>query len=134
MNMKTLSYTVYQDKLVCVINENNKTKTLNVIRDDSNLLNLEDCYLDWDGTVVDAIRSLLFKLHIKQDVCMIETIDASPDCSVLWKQRNLVHINSRYKFMWTVDTNSELYNNWKVFDKVFEHLGYVIVEGVCLTV
>lgn len=124
--MKTLNYTVYQDKIVCVVVDNNKTKTLNVIRDDSNLLNLEDCYLDWDGTVVDAIRSLLFKLHIKQDVCMIETIDASPDCSVLWKQRNLVHINSRYKFMWTVDTNSELYNNWKVFDKVFEHLGYVV--------
>lgn len=131
--MKTLNYTVYQDKIVCVVVDNNKTKTLNVIRDDSNLLNLEDCYLDWDGTVVDAIRSLLFKLHIKQDVCMIETIDASPDCSVLWKQRNLVHINSRYKFMWTVDTNSELYNNWKVFDKVFEHLGYVVhmEYGIC---
>lgn len=124
--MKTLSYTVYQDKIVCVVVDNNKTKTLNIIRDDSNLLSLEDCYLDWDGTVVDAIRSLLFKLHIKQDVCMIETIDASPDCQLLWKQRNLVHINSRYKFMWTVDTNSELYNNWKVFDKVFEHLGYVV--------
>lgn len=131
--MKTLNYTVYQDKIVCVVGCNNKTKTLNIIRDDSSLLSLEDCYLDWDGTVVDAIRSLLFKLHIKQDVCMIETINASPDCSVLWKQRNLVHINSRYKFMWTVDTNSELYNNWKVFDKVFEHLGYKVQMeyGIC---
>ena len=55
--MKSLSYTVYQDKIVCVVVDNNKTKTLNILRDDSNLLNLEDCYLDWDGTVVDAIRS-----------------------------------------------------------------------------
>ena len=126
MNMKSLSYTVYQDKIVCVVVDNNKTKTLNVIRDDSNLLNLEDCYPDWDGTVVDAIRSLLFKLHIKTDVCMIETIDASPDCSVSWKQRNLVYINSRYKFMCIAETLTDKYHKWELFSKVFEHLGYVV--------
>ena len=131
--MKALSYTVYQDKVVCVINENNKTKTINIIRDDSNVLKLPDCYLDWDGTVVDAVRSLLFKLRIKTDVCMIETIDASPDCQLLWKQRNLVHINSRYKFMCVMETLTDKYHKWELFSKVFEHLGYTVhmEVGIC---
>ena len=131
--MKTLSYTVYQDKIVCVINENNKTKAINIVRDDSSLLKIPECYLDWDGTVVDAVRSLLFKLRIKTDVCMIETIDASPDCSVLWKQRNLVHINSRYKFMCVAETLTDKYHKWELFSKVFEHLGYTVhmEYGIC---
>jgi len=131
--MKTLNYTVYQDKIVCVVGCNNKTKTLNIIRDDSSLLSLDDCYLDWDGTVVDAIRSLLFKLHIKQDVCMIETIDASPDCSVLWKQRNLVYINSRYSFLYVMEHLSDVYEDWKMFNQVFEQLGYTVVNQTTKT-
>lgn len=131
--MKTLSYTVYQDKIVCVINENNKTKTINIIRDDSSLLKIPECYLDWDGTVVDAVRSLLFKLRIKTDVCMIETIDASPDCRLLWKQRNLVHINSRYKFMCVMEHPKDVSHKWELFSKVFEHLGYTVhmEYGIC---
>lgn len=126
--MKSLSYTVYQDKIVCVVVDNNKTKTLNIIRDDSNLLGLEDCYLDWDGTVVDAIRSLLFKLHIRHNTCMIETITASPDCVWNWKQKNLVHINSRYSFMWVMKDATDVFHEWEMLNKVMEKLGYV-VEG-----
>lgn len=131
--MKALSYTVYQDKVVCVVVETNKLRTMNILRDDSEILGLGDYYLDWDGTVVDAVRSLLFKLRIKTDVCMIETIDASPDCSVLWKQRNLVHINSRYKFMCVAETLTDKYHKWELFSKVFEHLGYTVhmEYGIC---
>lgn len=130
--MKSLSYTVYQDKIVCVVVDNNKTKTLNIIRDDSNLLGLEDCYLDWDGTVVDAIRSLLFKLHIRHNTCMIETITASPDCVWNWKQKNLVHINSRYSFMYVMGHPSDVYNDWKMFDKVFSLLNYSVFREEAL--
>lgn len=130
--MKSLSYTVYQDKIVCVVVDNNKTKTLNIIRDDSNLLGLEDCYLDWDGTVVDAIRSLLFKLHIRHNVCMIETINASPDCVWNWKQKHLVHINSRYSFMYVMGHPSDVYNDWKMFDKVFSLLNYSVFREEAL--
>lgn len=124
--MKTLSYTVYQDRVVCVVIENNKLRTINIIRDDSSVLKIPECCLDWDGTIVSAVRCLLFKLRIKTDVCMIETIDASPDCQLLWQQRNLVHINSRYKFMCIAETLTDKYHRWELFSKVFEHLGYVV--------
>lgn len=124
--MKSIFYIVGYDKIVFTIRENNKTKIINIIRDDSNILKIPECCLDRDGTIVDAIRSLLFKLHIKQDVCMIETINASPDCSVLWKQRNLVYINSRYSFMYVMEHPSDVYNDWKMFDKVFSNIGFVV--------
>lgn len=124
--MKSLSYTVYQDKIVCVVVDNNKTKTLNIVRDDSNLLKIPECCLEWDGTVVDAIRSLLFKLHIRHNICMIETINASPDCVWNWKQKHLVHINSRYSFMYVMGHPSDVYNDWKMFDKVFSLLNYSV--------
>lgn len=130
--MKSLSYTVYQDKIVCVVVDGNKTKALNIIRDDSNLLGLEDCYLDWDGTVVEAVRSLLFKLHIRHNTCMIETINASPDCVWNWKQKNLVHINSRYSFMYVMGHPSDVYNDWKMFDKVFSLLNYSVFREEAL--
>ena len=128
MNMKSIFYIVGYDKIVFTIREGVKTKTINIIRDDSNLLNLEDCYLEWDGTVVSAIRSLLFKLNIKYDVCMIETINASPDVVLRWKQRNLVHINSKYSFMWTMEHLTSVYEDWEMLNKVFVRLGYAI-EG-----
>lgn len=128
MNMKSIFYIVGYDKIVFTIREGVKTKTINIIRDDSNLLNLEDCYLEWDGTVVSAIRSLLFKLNIKYDVCMIETINASPDVVWRWKQRNLVHINSKYSFMWTMEHLTSVYEDWEMLNKVFVRLGYAI-EG-----
>lgn len=126
--MKSIFYIVGYDKIVFTIREGVKTKTINIIRDDSNLLNLEDCYLDWDGTVVDAIRSLLFKLHIRHNICMIETINASPDCVWEWKQKNLVHINSRYIFMWVMKDATDVFHDWEMLNKVMEKLGYV-VEG-----
>jgi len=126
--MKSIFYIVGYDKIVFTIGENNKTRTINIIRDDSNLLNLEDCYLDWDGTVVDTIRSLLFKLHIRHNNCMIETITASPDCVWDWKQKHLVHMNSRYSFMWTMESAESTYHDWQMLNKVMEHLGYT-VEG-----
>lgn len=128
MNMKSIFYIVGYDKIVFTIREGVKTKTINIIRDDSNLLNLEDCYLEWDGTVVSAIRSLLFKLNIMYDVCMIETINASPDVVWRWKQRHLVYINSRYSFMWTMEHLTSVYEDWEMLNKVFENLGYAI-EG-----
>lgn len=126
--MKSIFYIVGYDKIVFTIRENNKTKTINIIRDDSNILNLDYSHLDWDGTVVSAIRSLLFKLNIKYDVCMIETINASPDVVWRWKQRNLVHINSKYSFMWTMEHLTNVYHDWEMLNKVFEKLGYTI-EG-----
>ena len=126
--MKSIFYIVGYDKIVFTIRENNKTKTINIIRDDSNILNLDYSHLDWDGTVVSAIRSLLFKLNIKYDVCMIETINASPDVVWEWKQRHLVHINSRYSFMWTMEHLTSVYEDWEMLNKVFENLGYAI-EG-----
>lgn len=126
--MKSIFYIVGYDKIVFTIREGVKTKTINIIRDDSTLLNLEDCYLEWDGTVVSAIRSLLFKLNIKYDVCMIETINASPDVVWDWKQRHLVHINSRYSFMWTMEHLTDVYHDWEMLNKVFVQLGYKI-EG-----
>ena len=128
MNMKSIFYIVGYDKIVFTIREGVKTKTINIIRDDSNLLNLEDCYLEWDGTVVSAIRSLLFKLNIKYDVCMVETINASPDVVWDWTQKNLVHINSRYSFMWTMEHLTDVYHDWEMLNKVFVQLGYKI-EG-----
>ena len=126
--MKSIFYIVGYDKIVFTIRENDKTKTINIIRDDSNILNLDYSHLDWDGTVVSALRSLLFKLNIKYDVCMIETINASPDVVWNWKQRHLVHINSRYSFMWTMEHPTNVYNDWEMLNKVMEKLGYV-VEG-----
>jgi hypothetical protein len=126
--MKSIFYIVGYDKIVFTIREGVKTKTINIIRDDSNLLNLEDCYLEWDGTVVSAIRSLLFKLNIKYDVCMIETINASPDVVWDWTQKNLVHINSRYSFMWTMEHLTDVYHDWEMLNRVFVQLGYKI-EG-----
>lgn len=79
--MKSIFYIVGYDKIVFTIRENNKEKTIFLIRDDSELF--EWACTDWDGTVVSAIRSLLYKLNIKYDVCMIETINASPD--VVWE-------------------------------------------------
>ncbi len=128
MNMKSIFYIVGYDKIVFTIREGVKTKTINIIRDDSNLLNLEDCYLEWDGTVVSAIRSLLFKMNIMYDVCMVETINASPDVVWRWKQRNLVHINSKYSFMWTMEHLTSVYEDWEMLNKVFVRLGYAI-EG-----
>ena len=130
--MKSIFYIVGYDKIVFTIREGAKTKTLNIIRDDSNLLSLEDCYLDWDGTVVDAIRSLLFKLHIRHNTCMIETINASPDCVWNWKQKHLVHINSRYSFMYVMEHPSDVYNDWKMFDKVFSLLNYSVFREEAL--
>lgn len=126
--MKSIFYIVGYDKIVFTIRDGVKTKTINIVRDDSNLLNLEDCYLDWDGTVADAIRSLLFKLHIRHNACMIETINASPDVAWNWKQRNLVHINSKYSFMWTMEHLTSVYHDWEMLNKVMEKLGFV-VEG-----
>ena len=128
MNMKSIFYIVGYDKIVFTIRENNKTRTINIIRDDSNILNLDYSHLDWDGTVVSAIRSLLFKLNIKYDVCMIETINASPDVVWRWKQKNLVHINSRYSFMWTMEHLTDVYHDWEMLNRVFVQLGYKI-EG-----
>lgn len=126
--MKSIFYIVGYDKIVFTIRENDKTKTINIIRDDSNILNLDYSHLDWDGTVVSALRSLLFKLNIKYDVCMIETINASPDVVWRWKQRNLVHINSKYSFMWTMEHLTSVYEDWEMLNKVFVRLGYAI-EG-----
>ncbi len=126
--MKSIFYIVGYDKIVFTIREGVKTKTINIIRDDSNILNLDYSCLDWDGTVVSAIRSLLFKLNIKYDVCMIETINASPDVVWEWRQKNLVHINSRYSFMWTMEHLTNVYHDWEMLNKVIERLGYV-VEG-----
>lgn len=128
MNMKSIFYIVGYDKIVFTIRENNKTRTINIIRDDSNILNLDYSHLDWDGTVVSAIRSLLFKLNIKYDVCMIETINASPDVVWDWTQKNLVHINSRYSFMWTMEHLTDVYHDWEMLNRVFVQLGYKI-EG-----
>jgi hypothetical protein len=126
--MKSIFYIVGYDKIVFTIRDGVKTKTINIIRDDSNILNLDYSHLDWDGTVVSAIRSLLFKLNIKYDVCMIETINASPDVVWDWTQKNLVHINSRYSFMWTMEGDESTYHDWEMLNKVFEKLGYTI-EG-----
>ena len=126
--MKSIFYIVGYDKIVFTIRENNKTKTINIIRDDSNILNIDDSCFGWDGTIVSAIRSLLFKLNIKYDVCMIETINASPDVVWEWKQRHLVHINSRYSFMWTMEHLTSVYEDWEMLNKVVEKLGYTI-EG-----
>lgn len=126
--MKSIFYIVGYDKIVFTIREGVKTKTINIIRDDSNLLKIPECCLDWDGTVASAIRSLLFKLNIKYDVCMIETINASPDVVWEWRQKNLVHINSRYSFVWTMESAFSTYHDWEMLNKVFEKLGYV-VEG-----
>ncbi len=126
--MKSIFYIVGYDKIVFTIRENNKTRTINIIRDDSNILNLDYSHLDWDGTVVSAIRSLLFKLNIKYDVCMIETINASPDVVWDWTQKNLVHINSRYSFMWTMEHLTDVYHDWEMLNRVFVQLGYKI-EG-----
>lgn len=126
--MKSIFYIVGYDKIVFTIRENNKTKTINIIRDDSTLLKIPECCLEWDGTVVSAIRSLLFKLNIKYDVCMIETINASPDVVWEWNQKNLVHINSKYSFMWTMEHLTSVYEDWEMLNKVFENLGYAI-EG-----
>lgn len=128
MNMKSIFYIVGYDKIVFTIRENNKTKTINIIRDDSTILKIPECCLEWDGTVVSAIRSLLFKLNIKYDVCMIETINASPDVVWEWNQKNLVHINSKYSFVWTMESAESTYHDWEMLNKVFEKLGYV-VEG-----
>lgn len=126
--MKSIFYIVGYDKIVFTIREGVKTKTINIIRDDSNILNLDDSCFDWDGTVVSAIRSLLFKLNIKYDVCMIETINASPDVVWEWRQKNLVHINSKYSFVWTMEGAESTYHDWEMLNKVIERLGYV-VEG-----
>ena len=126
--MKSIFYIVGYDKIVFTIREGVKTKTINIIRDDSTILNLDYSHLDWDGTVVSAIRSLLFKLNIKYDVCMIETINASPDVVWEWRQKNLVHINSKYSFVWTMEHLTNVYHDWEMLNKVLEKLGYV-VEG-----
>lgn len=126
--MKSIFYFVHYDKIVFTVRENNEDKRINIIRDDSSILKIPECCLEWDGTVVSAIRSLLFKLNIKFDVCMIETINASPDCVWNWKQKNLVHINSRYSFMWTMESAESTYRDWEMLNKVMEKLGYV-VEG-----
>ncbi len=126
--MKSIFYIVGYDKIVFTIREGVKTKTINIIRDDSTLLKIPECCLEWDGTIVSAIRSLLFKLNIKYDVCMIETINASPDVVWEWKQKNLVHINSKYNFMWTMENLTAVYEDWEMLNKVFETLGYAI-EG-----
>jgi len=128
MNMKSIFYIVGYDKIVFTIREGVKTRTINIIRDDSTILKIPECCLEWDGTVVSAIRSLLFKLNIKYDVCMIETINASPDVVWNWKHKHLVHINSRYSFMWTMEHPSNVYKDWEMLNKVFEKLGYTI-EG-----
>ncbi len=124
--MKSIFYIVGYDKIVFTIREGVKTKTINIIRDDSTLLKIPECCLEWDGTIVSAIRSLLFKLNIKYDVCMIETINASPDVVWEWKQKNLVHINSKYNFMWTMENLTAVYEDWEMLNKVFETLGYAI--------
>lgn len=124
--MKSIFYIVGHDKIVFTIRDGLKTKTLFVIRDDSELF--EWACTDWDGTVVSAIRSLLFKLNIKYDVCMIETINASPDVVWEWRQKNLVHINSKYSFVWTMEHLTNVYHDWQMLNKVMEHLGYT-VEG-----
>lgn len=126
--MKSIFYIVGYDKIVFTIREGVKTKTINIIRDGSNLLKIPEYCLDWDGTVVSAIRSLLFKLNIKYDVCMLETINASPDVVWEWRQKNLVHINSKYSFVWTMEHLTNVYHDWEMLNKVFEKLGYVI-EG-----
>lgn len=128
MNMKSIFYIVGYDKIVFTIREGVKTRTINIIRDDSTILKIHECCLEWDGTVVSAIRSLLFKLNIKYDVCMIETINASPDVVWEWRQKNLVHINSKYSFVWTMESVESTYHDWEMLNKVMEKLGYV-VEG-----
>jgi hypothetical protein len=126
--MKTIFYIVGYDKIVFTIRDGVKTKTINIIRDDSNILNLDYSCLEWDGTVVSAIRSLLFKLNIGYDACMIETINASPDVVWEWRQKSLVHINSKYSFVWTMEHLTNVYHDWEMLNRVFEKLGYTI-EG-----
>jgi hypothetical protein len=51
----------------------------------------------------------------------------------LWKQRNLVYINSRYSFLYVMEHLSDVYEDWKMFNQVFEQLGYVVINQTTKT-
>ena len=109
--MKTISYSVQPDKVVVEIN--NQTQC---------------SFSSEEIGVVGVIQEILYSLYIKPDVCMLEILSSSPDCSWSWKQRVLVYINSMYSFMWTMETPSDLYNDWELLEKVFTKLGWNVAR------
>jgi len=125
--MKTLSYSVQEDKIVLCVKTNNKTKEHIVWKEGKNLL-FPECYTEWNGILSDAIQSVLFKLRIKHNKARIEIIRGSSDCLWDFVEKILLYIDDKYVCMFVLKTQDEMYNRWDVFEKVFSEVGYVVAR------
>jgi len=127
--MKTLSYSVQQDRIVLCVKTNNKQKEYVVWKEGKNLL-FPDCYTEWNSTISDAIQSVFFKLRLKHNKARIEIIRGSNDSLWDFVEKIILYKNDVYVGMFVLKTQDEQYNRWDVFDKVFSELGYVVEHSV----
>lgn len=118
--MKLLEYSVSENEIHLHYNNGYRKKHIILWRS-TNVL-YPDCNVEWDGTVVDAIRLSAYKLGIGSEECFIETIRPTPD--VLWKEKHILWSNKMLCFVYEQQNEQD----WKLFDNVFESLGWCVVR------